>query len=154
MIRVREPVPVDEAAIATVVASGIATLRQTYRPTPVAVARKADLVLHRLVADDDEAIVGTVEYACNGERLHLMGLYTLDTHRRHGVARRMIDALVVIANARGARTLSLYTIRETGNVPIFERLGFTVVREAPARDCASDRHAHLTETYLERRLAR
>ena len=150
MIRVREPVPADETAIAAVVASGIATLRQTYRPTPVAVARKADLVLHRLVATDDDAIVGTVEYACNSERLHLMGLYTLDTHRGRGVARRIVDALVVIANAHGARTLSLYTICETGNVPIFERLGFEVVRETPARDVASEHQVPLTEAYLER----
>ena len=150
MIHVREPTPADDAAIAAVIASGIATLRETYRPTPAAVARKADLVLHRLVASESDAIVGTVEYACNGERLHLMGLYTLDSHRGRGVARRMIDALVVIANAHGARTLSLYTIRETGNVPIFERLGFAVIREEVARDIASDRHPYLTEAYLER----
>lgn len=150
MIRVREPTPADDAATAAVIASGIATLRQTYHPTAAAIARKTERVLHRLVAVDGDAIVGTVEYACNGERLHLMGLHTLETHRRCGVARRLIDALVVIANAHGARTLSLYTIRETGNVPIFERLGFSVMRDAPACDIASDHHAALTEAYLER----
>jgi hypothetical protein len=36
-------------------------------------------------------------------------------------------------------------------VPIFERLGFVVVREQPARDFVSERFRELVDVYLERR---
>lgn len=126
----------------------MATLRQIYRPSPEALARRAKLpALPRLVAEVGDTIVGTVEYALAKERLHIMGLFVLATHRRHGVARALVDELAVLA---GALPLSLDTIRETGNVPIFERLGFVVVREQPARDFVSERFRELIDVYLER----
>lgn len=138
----------DAAGIEAVAASGLATLRQFYRPTPEALARRAKLpVLPRLVAVLDDAIVGTVEYALGRERLHLMGLFVLASHRRLGVARCFIDTLASLARPL---PLSLDTIRETGNVPIFERLGFVVVREQPARDFVSERYRELVDVYLER----
>jgi ribosomal protein S18 acetylase RimI-like enzyme len=143
-----------EDDVAAVVASAIATLRQTYRPTRAAIERKAARAhaLTRLVAVTDGEIVGTVEYEVAGDRVHVIGLGVLDAHRGRGVARRLIDELVDIAAGAGARVLSLYTIRETGNVPVFERLRFAVAAEKPAADCESDRHARLIEVFMERRL--
>ena len=74
----------------------------------------------------------------------MVGLFVHEHHRRRGVARALLDAL-------GPR-LSLFTIRETGNVPIFERLGFAVVREELATEYVSDAHAQLHEVYMERPL--
>jgi ribosomal protein S18 acetylase RimI-like enzyme len=146
----RESQPGDEAAIDRVTISGLATLRRTYRPAPAAIERKAARSLRRLVAIDADAIVGTVEYAIDDHRLHAIGLHVLETHRRRGVARCLIDALATIATRAGARKLSLYTIRETGNVEVFERLGFTVIAETPAGDLVGESHERLTEVYMER----
>jgi len=107
----------------------------------------------RVVAIDGDSIAGTVEYAIEGERLHAIGLHVLDTHRRRGVARCLVDALAAIATRAGVRTLSVYTIRETGNVAVFERLGFAVIAETVADDVIAEAHERLTEVYMERSLA-
>jgi GNAT superfamily N-acetyltransferase len=147
-VSVRPFVSSDAPGIEAVVASGIATLRQIYRPSPEVLARRAALpALPRLVALAADQIVGTVEYALAKERLHVMGLFVLASHRRHGVARAIVDVLAELA---APLPLSLDTIRETGNVPIFERLGFVVVREQPARDFVSERFRDLIDVYLER----
>lgn len=148
-VSVRPSVPSDAKGIEAVVASGIETLRQIYRPTPEALARRTRLpALPRIVAEQAGNIVGTAEYALGSERVHVMGLFVLASHRRGGVARALIDALAALARPL---PLSLDTIRETGNVPIFERLGFVVVREGPARDFVSERFSELVDVYLERR---
>jgi GNAT superfamily N-acetyltransferase len=147
---VRESQPGDEAAIERVVGSGVATLRRTYRPVPAAIERKAARSLARLVAIDEDSVVGTVEYAIDGERLHAIGLHVLESHRRRGVARRLVDALADIATGAGATRLSLYTIRETGNVEVFERLGFAVIAESAADDVIGEAHTRLTDVYMER----
>ena len=130
MIFVRPARVGDEPAIAEVSASALATLRQVYRPTPAAILRRRELaLLPRLVALVDDQLVGTVEYALGVERLHLMGLFVAASHRQIGVARALVAELARLAHER---PLSLNTIRETGNVPIFERLGFAIVSETPA----------------------
>jgi ribosomal protein S18 acetylase RimI-like enzyme len=58
------------------------------------------------------------------------------------------------ARAAGARCLSLYTVRETGNVGIFERLGFKVIKEEEDLYDESDRYSALTEVYMEKKLER
>jgi hypothetical protein len=45
--------------------------------------------------------------------------------------------------------LSLYTIVETGNVQIFERLGFRVVSTEPACGFEPVSAAEITEAYME-----
>jgi hypothetical protein len=46
--------------------------------------------------------------------------------------------------------VTAHTIRQTGNVPIFERMGFAIIHEEPARDLVSARGESLVEVYLER----
>lgn len=147
MIVVRPAAPEDEAAIERVSASGVAALRETYRPNDDAIASKPHS-LPRLVAVCDGELVGTVEYLLREDRLHLMGLYVLASHRRRGVGRALVDALHDLA---GARKLSLRTIRETGNVPIFERLGFAVVEERRARHFIGAHQEVVHEAFLEYR---
>jgi ribosomal protein S18 acetylase RimI-like enzyme len=140
VIRVRDAQPGDEPAIARVTESAIATLRAVYRPSAAAIARRGASSARRLVAiDGDDALVGTLEHDAG----HVVGLFVHGEHRRHGVARELLAAI-------GGRA-SLYTIRETGNVTIFERLGFRVVRERPAVDYVPvGSHATLHEVYMER----
>lgn len=140
MIVIRPAQRGDEPAIAQVRASALGTLREVYRPTPAAIARRHELApLPRLVAVVGEQLVGTVEYALGEERLHLMGLFVAASHRQTGVARALVEELARLADHR---PLSLNTIRETGNVAIFERLGFVIVSEAPARDVIGKTQLH------------
>jgi hypothetical protein len=65
----------------------------------------------------------------------------------------MVESLAEKASSMGLAKLSLFTVRETGNVPIFEHLGFKVVREEPAQDIESATGSPLREVYMERTLA-
>ena len=154
MITVRLATPEDNDAMAEVSALATETLRETYRLTPHPPSDASDRpALTRLVAEVEGRIVGTVQYGIRGSRLHIIGLMVRPDHRRKGVARAMIESLALTARDLGMTHLSLYTIRETGNVPIFERVGFAVIREETATWAESDRFDALTDVYMERNLA-
>ena len=143
---IRPASPADAPGIAAVAESALAVSRRIYRPTPAAIARKHEQRrLPHLVAVVGTEIVGTVEYALGEDRLHLMSLFVLASHRRQGVARALVDELAKLA---GTRPLSLNTIRQTGNVAVFERLGFSVVREEVTHDLVGESVLH--DVYMTR----
>jgi ribosomal protein S18 acetylase RimI-like enzyme len=151
---VRDATDADHDGLEQVSREAIATLHQVYRPTVAARARRpADGAgLRTLVALDGELVVGSVQWNVDGSRLHLRGLGVGAAHRRKGVSRALVDHLVGIARELRLSGLSLYTVRETGNVAIFERLGFRIRREANDATFESDRFATLTEVSMERGL--
>jgi len=151
MITVRIATPEDTPAAERVSALATETLRETYRLTPHPPGNESPRpALTRLVAEVEGRIVGTVQYGIRGSRLHIIGLMVHPDHWRKGVARAMIESLAGTARDLGMTHLSLYTIRETGNVPIFERMGFAAIRESPASWAESDRFDALTDVYMER----
>jgi ribosomal protein S18 acetylase RimI-like enzyme len=101
---VRDIRPEDEPDVAEIDRLSTAALRAVYRPTNKALAQRAtiDPGLRCLVAVLDGRIAGVVHYYFTGSRLSFLGL---GVHPR--CQRR----------------------RETGNVAIFERLGFVVESE-------------------------
>ncbi len=110
-------------------------LRRVYRPRwrgggTAPVARK--VARQELVASRNGAVLGVVEYLKRGEGLFLRGLAVHPCARREGVAGALIAHLKEMARAAGISRLELATIVETGNVSIFERLGFRVTDIAPA----------------------
>ncbi len=125
-------------------------LRTIYRPKAAASAAGPPLI--RLIAEADGHLVGTVQYAIESERLHLRGLAVEPAHRRTGVARALIEQLAGLAQTENLRALSLYTIGQTGNVAVFERLGFGTIREEPATWAECDSGELLTDVYMERPL--
>jgi predicted N-acetyltransferase YhbS len=141
---VRDATDADAAAVADIARHATAQLRQVYRPTEQAIQQKQQMShnLRQIVACADQQIVGTVQVAQEDGRLHLIGLAVDPEWRRRGVARALIDWI-----AQHAPRLSLYTIVETGNVPIFEQLGFRVIRTVPAEHIEP---SGLSEAYMER----
>jgi ribosomal protein S18 acetylase RimI-like enzyme len=153
-IEVRQAVPEDEAAVKTVDALATATLRETYRPNQAALDNKARLAarLNRLVATSEGRIVGTVRWYRQDECIRILGLGVHPDFRRRGVARELLASLAAMGRREGATHLRLYTVKETGNVDIFTRLGFHVVAEQEDRFSESDKHAKLTEVEMEKDL--
>ena len=153
-IEVRPPLPGEDMRIAEVSASAVATLRQTYHPTPAAIARKRRMAktLKRLVALIDDQIVGTLQYRLEDQAIHLMGPMVHHDHRRLGIARALVDAAAQIARQAHLARLSLHTIKQTGNVPIFEKLGFHLVSEQIDALTQSATHPTLIDVYMEHRL--
>ena len=154
MIVVRPLSPEDVDAVTEVTASAIATLRKTYRPNRLARANKGKIAgkLNRIVAEIDGRVVGTVQYYTHGSELRLIGLFVHADARRQGVARALVDKLADTARQLGLSRLTCHTVEETGNVPIFERFGFTVTRRESDDYSESDTHAELTDVEMVMRL--
>ena len=63
-----------------------------------------------------------------GKRAHIMNVYTRESHRRQGVARRMMAALLDEAKQRGVTHISL-DATESGR-SLYESMGFNTSDEA------------------------
>jgi N-acetylglutamate synthase-like GNAT family acetyltransferase len=138
----------DETAARLLARNAFDELLRVYKPKDSAAAASSPGI--RLVAEIDRRIVGTVRYEIEAQKLHLRELAVEACHRCTGVGRALVEHCSGIAMSAGLRTLSLYTIKETGNVAFFERLRFCIVREEPASWAESALgEDHLVEVYLE-----
>jgi predicted N-acetyltransferase YhbS len=154
MLTVRPATATDEELARTLANQAFDELRHIYRPKASAQAnlRAVEGSLLRLVAIEDDEMVGTVRYEIEGTNLYLMGLAVCRKRRRQGIARLLLRALIDIASSNGCRTISLRTVTETGLVPIFRRYGFHVVSQSSAERFESPTGESLTETYMQRDL--
>jgi len=151
-ITIREATADDAVAVAAVFRAAFEPLRSIYRPTGEAAARQSERFKEgtRLVAEIDGRIVGTVQVACHDRHMHVIGLAVHPDHRRTGVGRRMMEWIVDQAPLFGHNVVALDTIKETGNVAIFEKMGFHVVHENVATWCASESYPVVHEVSMER----
>jgi ribosomal protein S18 acetylase RimI-like enzyme len=151
-VKVREATPADALELAAVRASAVATLRKTYRPNQKALAHKRAIAetLTCLVAVSNGRVIGAVEYRLAAGRVHFLSLDVHADDRRQGVATQLVAELARIGKDAGATRLSTYTVTQTGNPVLFERMGFRVISEEPSEFFESDRFDTLTEAYLER----
>ncbi len=147
MLMVRVATVDDEAAAKLLARRTFGELRRVYKPKDSAAAASSPGI--RLVAEIDRRIVGTVRYEIEAQKLRIRGLAVKACHRRTGVGRALVEHCSGVAKSAGLRSLSLYTIKETGNVGFFERLGFRIVREEPASWAVSALGGNLIEVYLE-----
>ena len=100
------------------------------------ISQTADFLAHgnqtTLLAMDDGQVAGcatlcymtwlpTLDYP-TGKRAHLMNVYTAPGHRRQGIARQLVTALMHEAKSRGVTEISL-DATEAGR-PLYESLGF------------------------------
>jgi len=135
MVDIREKTVTDNDRVAEIFALATADLRRVYRRTKDT-TKSATVVEDApvsLVAVEGETIIGVVEYCTGPDSLYVRGLAVHPQQRRRGVARSLIGAIEGVAARDGQTKITLSTIKQTGNQPIFERLGFTVINEAPAK---------------------
>lgn len=145
-ITVRVALPEGQAGADEAWSSAMETLRQTYRPVPGFLdgwTPPSDLT--RIVALIDGRVAGTTMYYTEDDRLHIMRFGTHADLRGLGVGRAMVDFLQEIARNKGFRCLSVYTVKECGVVPVYEKLGFRVISEEPAKCAESDTYESLTD---------
>lgn len=75
-------------------------------------------------------LIGSVFCALDGDALYVGRLAVAPVYRRRGIANALIEAAKTEALRRGARRITLGTrIAMPGNLALFRRHGFTVVRE-------------------------
>jgi len=153
-IRVRVAAPADRESARAVSHAAFQSLRAVYRPTGDAVKRQAARTEEgvRWIAERAGVIVGTAQAAEHRDHIHIMGLAVHPDHQRQGIARRLVERLADEASGLGFSVIALDTIRETGNIPLFERLGFSTVSESKAVWCASETDNTLHDVRMERKV--
>jgi GNAT superfamily N-acetyltransferase len=152
-VTVREASADDHAAVEAIDRAATADLRKVYRPTVAAERERAALgALMTLVASISGQVVGVVRYRIGDERISAIGLGVDPGFRRRGVARALIRRIEEIGARTGCRVLSVYTVRQTGNVPIFERMGLAVQAEGPSELFESDSYPEVIEVLMTKDL--
>lgn len=137
----------EDAVKDSIVEEAFQSVRKIYRPLSkaVPVTENDSFECQSVVAFLDEALVGTAAVYQEARSLRLAQVAVKPSVQGQGVGRRLIWFLNQVASDAGLEELRLNTILETGNVPIFERLGFSVVGSCPASWCESDCFECLTD---------
>jgi len=128
MVKVRKQVDEDADAVKGIIASSTDELRSVYRPKNIKAQNKIEKSIS-IVATIKENVVGSAEYLIRETSVLVRGLAVSPVHRRQGVARAIIEHVILRAQKEGKAELVLSTIKETGNTNVFLHMGFTVVSE-------------------------
>jgi len=155
MITTRPAQSNEASEVRNIIDAAFATVRDVYRPKPDAVptSENANLDTKTIVALVKEEIVGALTIYQDTTALHVSQLAVVEAFRKHGVARTLLQAANEAAIECGANELRLNTIQETGNVAIFQRLGFTVDSTTEATWCISDRFPQLQDVSMSRQVS-
>ena len=128
MVDIRKSLPVDSEEIARIVSLATEVLRKTYHPNSSSGtgAEKSIEKLESLVAIENTRVIGVVEYKMEDNFIYFQGLAVDPIFHKQGIARNIIQTLEGAARESDKRILKMATIEETGNVRIFEKIGFNV----------------------------
>ena len=105
--------------------------------TPPRPPRSPSSAWRTVVAEMDGRIVGATSYYFRDDQVRLAGVAVEPDFRRRGVARALIQWVVDNVCSEMHPTVGLYTIEETGNPRIFEKIGFRTVSRRVATGAAS-----------------
>jgi GNAT superfamily N-acetyltransferase len=151
---VREAQVADAPRVSEVLRAAGDSLRAVYRPNSERLLARGNPYRDStvLVALVESTITGTLTYSLEDTRLHLRRLAVHPDYQRRGIAKALIDSAADRAVTAGALYLSLDTIKQTGNVAIFERLGFAIVDERRTDLFESCDSGELLDVRMERRV--
>ncbi|MCU7918573.1 MAG: GNAT family N-acetyltransferase [Candidatus Thiodiazotropha sp. (ex Epidulcina cf. delphinae)] len=152
MIEVRRSLADDSVEITRIVSLATQILRKTYclKNVSESGSAKPQEKLASLVAIVNAKIVGVVEYKQDEDHIYFQGLAVDPSYHRQGIARKIIETLESMASESGRKKLKTATIEETGNVLVFERMGFRVASRKPAERFQSKDHAEVHIASMEK----
>lgn len=101
-------------------------LRRIYQPVSKKEIRET-LPDGVLVSVNESLVIGTVEYILDKGFVSVQGVAIHPNYRKQGVCRLLVETVADLARQLNYPALSLSVIEETGNVRVFEKLGFRVV---------------------------
>lgn len=96
----------------------------------------------------ESELVGSVDTFADTDELRISCLAVHPDFRQRGVARSLLIHAEQLARESNCPKMTLYTIKETGNVEIFKRLGFSIVAETIADWCTSENFSILHEVQM------
>jgi ribosomal protein S18 acetylase RimI-like enzyme len=152
MLDIRKAEPQDTADLKVIIEQELRFLRSVYRPTIAGHANKSRISPHltRLVGVFEGRVVGTVQYYVQDSFMRLTGLAVHEHYRRRGIARALVNHVLAVAKQMSCPAARLSVIKETGNIPIFERLGFEIAGESADQLCEGLNGEIVTDVIMER----
>jgi len=152
LISVRQAAANEVTHVKVIREQAFASVRHIYRPLAGKSNAHTQDVEDRIdmIASVNGTDVGVIGLYREISILRLTGLAVLKDFRKHGVASQLVFHAHETARERGLDSLGLFTIAETGNVPIFRRLGFCLTQERVADWCISSAFDVLHEVEMRR----
>lgn len=153
MILVRAYRPDDAEQVGQIMQECTSELRTVYvlNPQVSAAASRSLPVLNRVVAlSDTGAIVGVAEFEARQFALYAQSVAVAPVHRQRGTAGALLNYIAAAAVDLGIGIVEIATIKETGNVAVFARLGFSMVAECPSERFLGSDGQVVTEVTLRR----
>jgi ribosomal protein S18 acetylase RimI-like enzyme len=106
-----------------------------------------------VAVDHTNKVIGVVEYITRPSSLYVQGLAVAPNNRRRKVASTLVAHLANIAADKKLPIMETITIKETRNVEVFRRLGFSVTHEKISDRFFGQGGRSVTEVTLERHVA-
>jgi len=132
MIAIRTYSPTDAEQVALIMQSATRELRAIYVPKPAdkTELREQSISAKRIVAvDNSGTVVGVAEFIIRTSEVYAQGIAVAASHRRHRVATALLSHIAALAAELSIPEIQVTTIKETGNVKIFKRMGFNMIEE-------------------------
>ncbi len=148
---VREACDDDAMVLRRLIDTATQQLRCIYRPRKKKDTQQTMPAI-TLVAVDDEIVVATAEYVVQDDRLYIQGIAVHPNHRQRGFCRSLLAAVEQLAIDAELCAVVLCVIEETGNVGIFEKMGFMVMSHTTSVDYMSPTGGPVTQVEMGRKL--
>lgn len=156
MITVRAFRPIDAESVDRIMKSSTQELRAVYAPklkAEISSVNHSPSSTKVVALDNADMVVGVAECIVCPLALYVQGVAVASTHRQRGVAGALLVHIAKIAVGNGRSIVQLATIKETGNVEIFKRLGFDVIEERIAERFLGLHGQPVTEVTLQLHVA-
>lgn len=156
MFTVRASLATDAEPVELIMTSCTSELRAVYAPKPrtaIAPVSHSSPGLRVVAVDHTNTVVGVAEYLAHPLTLYVQGIAVAPAHRRRGVAGILLDHITTLTVDMRLPSVQVATIKETGNVEIFKRLGFAVVEERTSERFLGQHGQPVTEVTLKRSVA-
>lgn len=148
---VRESYETEEAARRLLLETATQELRRIYRPREDGGQPDCE-PSGALVAVKGSMLVGTAEYLEKDDHVYVRCVAVHPECRNQGVCRALLRAAEKIAKDHALAALAACAIEETGNVGIFEKLGFTVISRAVAPNHVDPEGGPVIQVDMERKI--
>jgi ribosomal protein S18 acetylase RimI-like enzyme len=156
MIAVRAYRPTDAEPVEQIVTECTRELRAVYRPefqAPATLSNPSPATNRVVALIGTSTIVGVAEFVTRPSVLYAQGVAVVSGYRRRGIANALLTHIAAVATDMGIPTIEVATIKETGNVAVFIRLGFHLVAERPSERFLGSNGQLVTEVTLQRHVA-
>ena len=105
-----------------------------------------------LVATLNQKVIGTIYYKAENSILQLYGLSIHEDFRRQGYAREIMNYLINFAKDQKLTAIRFNTMQITGNVQIFQHIGFSVINEKPSVLCEGLNGEPIVDVQMEKQI--